>query len=142
MPWFADIVNYLTCGIIPFDLSAQQKKRFLYDTRKYFWDEPFLFRQCLDNILRRCMPEVEMNDILEQCHASPYGSHFQGDRTAAKILQAGFYWPNLVKDAHRNISRRHEMPLNTILEVELFDVWGVDFIRPFIPYFGKDKAMA
>ncbi|KAL5583455.1 hypothetical protein UlMin_015897 [Ulmus minor] len=30
-----------------------------------------------------------------------------------------------------NISRRHEMPLNNILVVELFDVWGIDFMGPF-----------
>ncbi|PIN22518.1 DNA-directed DNA polymerase [Handroanthus impetiginosus] len=149
VPWYADIVNYLTCGIIPFDLSTQQKKKFLFDTRRYFWDDPFLFKQGPDNILRRCVPEIEMNDILEQCHASPYGGHFHGDRTAAKILQSGFFWPNLFKDAHSfvancdrcqrtgNISRRHEMPLNTILEVELFDVWGIDFMGPFIPSFGN-----
>ncbi|PIN20697.1 DNA-directed DNA polymerase [Handroanthus impetiginosus] len=59
------------------------------DVPRYFWDEPFLFKQCSDNILRRCVPEVEMNDVLEQCHASLYGGHFQGDRTAAKILQSG-----------------------------------------------------
>ncbi|PIN02819.1 DNA-directed DNA polymerase [Handroanthus impetiginosus] len=147
MPWYANIVNYLTCKIIPFDLSTQQKKKFLFDTRRYFWDEPFLFKQCSDNILRHCVPEVEMNNILEQCHASPYGGHFQGDKTAAKIVQSGFYWPNLFKDAHsfvtncdrchriENISRRHEMPLNTILEIELFDVWGIDFMASFVPFF-------
>ncbi|PIN09081.1 DNA-directed DNA polymerase [Handroanthus impetiginosus] len=91
VPWYADIVNYLTCGIIPFDLSTQQKKKFLFDTRRYFWDDPFLFKQGLDNILRRCVPEVEMNDIIEQCHVSPYGGHFHGDRTAAKSLQSGFF---------------------------------------------------
>ncbi|PIN05661.1 DNA-directed DNA polymerase [Handroanthus impetiginosus] len=149
VPWYADIVNYLTCGIIPFDLSAQQKKKFLFDTRRYFGDDPFLFKQGPDNILRHCVPEIEMNDILEQCHASPYGGHFHGDRTAAKILQSDFFWPNLFKDAHSfvancdrcqrtgNISRRHEMPLNTILEVELFDIWGIDFMGPFIPSFGN-----
>ncbi|PIN09694.1 DNA-directed DNA polymerase [Handroanthus impetiginosus] len=149
VPWYADIVNYLTCGIIPFDLSTQQKKKVLFDTRRYFWDEPFLFKQCSDNILRRCVPEVEMNDILEQCHASPCGGHFQGDRTAAKILQSGFHWPNLLKDAHSfvanynrcqrtgNISRRHEMPLNTMLEVELFDIWDINFMGPFIPSFSN-----
>ncbi|PIN20438.1 DNA-directed DNA polymerase [Handroanthus impetiginosus] len=112
--WYADIVNYLTCGIIPCDLSAQQKKKFLFDTRKYFWDDPFLFKQGPDNILRRC-----------------------------------FFWPNLFKDAHSfvancdrcqrtgNISWRHEMPLNTILEVELFDVWGIDFMGPFVLSFGN-----
>ncbi|PIN18141.1 DNA-directed DNA polymerase [Handroanthus impetiginosus] len=128
VPWYADIVNYLTCEIIPLDLSAQQKKKFWFDTRRYFWDEPFLFKQCFDNILRSCVLE--------------------GDRTAAKILQFGFYWPNLFKDAHSfvtncdrcqriaNISRRHEMPLNTILEVELFDVWGINFMGPYVPSFG------
>ncbi|PIN20699.1 DNA-directed DNA polymerase [Handroanthus impetiginosus] len=82
-------------------------------------------------------------------HASPYGGHFQGDRSAAKALQSGFYWPNLFKDAHsfvancdrcqrtRNISRRHEIPLNTILEVELLDAWGIDFMGPFVPSFGN-----
>ena len=29
------------------------------------------------------------------------------------------------------ISRRHMMPLNPILVVDLFDVWGIDFIGPF-----------
>ena len=30
-----------------------------------------------------------------------------------------------------NLSRRNEIPVNYILEVEIFDVWGVDFIGPF-----------
>ena len=30
-----------------------------------------------------------------------------------------------------NISRKHEMPLNNILVIELFDVWGIDFMGPF-----------
>ncbi|PIN24288.1 DNA-directed DNA polymerase [Handroanthus impetiginosus] len=149
VPWYADIVNYLTCGIIPFNLSTQQKKKFLFDTRRYFWDEPFLFKQCSNNILRHCVPEVKMNDILEQYHAFPYGGHFQGDRTAAKILQSSFYWPNLFKDSHLfvancdrcqrigNISRRYEMPLSTRLEIELFDVWGIDFMDPFVTSFGN-----
>ena len=30
------------------------------------------------------------------------------------------------------ISRRDETPLKSILEVELFDVWGIDFMGPFL----------
>ena len=30
-----------------------------------------------------------------------------------------------------NISWRNEMPMNNIQEVELFDVWGIDFMGPF-----------
>ena len=30
-----------------------------------------------------------------------------------------------------SLSRKNEMPLNFILEVEIFDVWGIDFMGPF-----------
>ena len=36
-----------------------------------------------------------------------------------------------------NIIKRHEMPLHGILVVQLFDVWGIDFIRPFPSSFGN-----
>ncbi|XP_024953606.1 uncharacterized protein LOC112497966 [Citrus sinensis] len=36
-----------------------------------------------------------------------------------------------------NITSRHEMPLTNILEVEVFYVWGIDFIGPFPPSFGN-----
>ena len=36
-----------------------------------------------------------------------------------------------------NISRMHEMPLQDILVVQLFDVWGIDFMRPFPVSFGN-----
>ena len=30
-----------------------------------------------------------------------------------------------------NISKKQEMPLKGILEIEIFDVWGIDFMGPF-----------
>ena len=35
-----------------------------------------------------------------------------------------------------NISRRNEMPLQGILVVQIFYVWGIDFTGPFPPSFG------
>ncbi|KAL4363942.1 hypothetical protein GQ457_04G023080 [Hibiscus cannabinus] len=127
----------------------QGRKRFKHNAKGYFWDEPYLFKQCADQIIRRCIPEEEQQTILEQCHSAPYGGHFGGNRTAAKVLQSGFYWPTLHKDAQLfcqqcdrcqrtgNISKRNEMPLQNILEVELFDVWGIDFMGPFPSSFGN-----
>ena len=36
-----------------------------------------------------------------------------------------------------NINRRNEMPLQEILVVQIFYVWGIDFMRPFPPSFGN-----
>ncbi|KAL5563392.1 hypothetical protein UlMin_033139 [Ulmus minor] len=152
-PWYADFANFLVSGLLPPDLTSQRKKKFLHDVKFYHWDEPYLFKQCADQMIRRCISKEEMEPILQQCHASPYGGHFGGIRTANKILQAGFYWPTLFRDAHAfaiqcdrcqrmgNISRKHEMPLNNILEVELFDVWGIDFMGPFPSSFGNQYIL-
>ncbi|XP_070046606.1 uncharacterized protein [Nicotiana tomentosiformis] len=53
-----------------------------------------------NNMIRRCIPEKDQPSILQACHASPYGGHFGGIRTAAKVLELGLYWPTLFKDAH------------------------------------------
>ena len=36
-----------------------------------------------------------------------------------------------------NISKRHEMPLQGILVMQLFDVWGIYFMGPFLASFGN-----
>ncbi|KAL4387321.1 hypothetical protein GQ457_09G021380 [Hibiscus cannabinus] len=127
IPWYADIVNFLVNGIVPPDLSSQGRKKFKHDAKFFYWDEPYLFKQCADQVLRRCAPEEEQKDILYHCHAAACGGHFGGNRAAAKILQSA------CDRCQRtgNISRRNEMPLQNILEVELFDVWGIDFMGPF-----------
>ena len=59
---------------------------------------------CADQVIRRCVPEDEMNSILNYYHTLPCGGHFGGQRTAAKVLQSGFYWPTLFKNAHQLVS--------------------------------------
>ena len=53
--------------------------------------------------MRRCVPEYEQREILRKCQGSAYGGHHAGDRTAQKVLQSGFYWPTLFKDAREFI---------------------------------------
>ena len=98
IPWYADIVNYLACGIMPPKFSYQHKRKLRTDSRFYIWDDPLLLRRGVDMIIKRCVSEIEQRKILDKCHASPYGGHFAGDRTAHKILQSGFYWPTLFRD--------------------------------------------
>ncbi|GJX37779.1 reverse transcriptase domain-containing protein [Tanacetum coccineum] len=55
----------------------------------YFWDEPFLFKQCADRIIRRCVAGDEAAQILRQCHSGPSGGHHGIATTARKVFEAG-----------------------------------------------------
>ena len=85
-PWYADIVNFLACGIVTLEFSYQQRKKLRTNNKYYIWDDPLLFRRGDDLIIIRCVPEGEQSKILQECHASPYRGHFVGDKTTHKIL--------------------------------------------------------
>ncbi|XP_049381171.1 uncharacterized protein LOC125845671 [Solanum stenotomum] len=153
VPWYVDIVNLLVSGLFPPRASTHQKQRQKYDARFYIWDETFLFKQGPDQMMRRCIAEQKATQMLESCQSSPYGGHHGGKRTAHKVFQSGFFWPNLFKDIALfvkgcdqcqrmgPISKRHEMPLSNILEVEIFDVWGIDFMGPFTSSHGNQYIL-
>ncbi|GJS65556.1 putative nucleotidyltransferase, ribonuclease H [Tanacetum coccineum] len=142
-PWFADFANYLVGDIIPKGMTYQQKNKFFSDLKHYFWEEPYLFKVCSDGMIRRCISGPETRTILDQCHHGPTGGHYGPNVTAKKVLDSGFYWPTIIKEAHTlvrlceacqktgNISKRDEMSLNNIQVCEIFDIWGINFIGPF-----------
>jgi hypothetical protein len=148
MPWFANIVNFLVSGRLPAHWSTQDKRKFLNEVKNFYWNDPYLFKYCLDQIFRRCIPDNEVSSVIKFCHFEACGGHFSSRKTTVKILQSGFYWPTMFKDTHAfckicencqklgSISKRHMMPLNPILVIEIFDCWGIDFIGPFPPSFG------
>ncbi|KAM6586871.1 hypothetical protein CsatA_009476 [Cannabis sativa] len=109
VPWYADIVNYLVGGAYPPDFTKQQLKKFLHDNKFYFWDEPYLYKQCPDRIMRRCVPTSEVRSILEHCHSAPYGGHFGGQRTTPKVEAIASPTNDakvVMKFLHRNVFTR------------------------------------
>ncbi|GJS39432.1 reverse transcriptase domain-containing protein [Tanacetum coccineum] len=106
-PWFADFANYHAGNFIVKGMSSQQKNKFFKDVKHYFWDDPFLFKICADQVIRRCVSGQEAFDILKACHSGPTGGHYG------------------------KISQCDEMPQNSIQVCEIFDIWGIDFMGPF-----------
>nr|GEW48741.1 reverse transcriptase domain-containing protein [Tanacetum cinerariifolium] len=142
-PWFADFSNYLVATIIPKGMTYQQKNKFFFDLKHYFWEEPYLLKVCSDGMIRRCISGPETQTILDQCYHGPTGGHYGPNVTAKKVLDSGFYWPKIIMEAYTlvqlseacqktgNISKRDEMPLNNIQVCEIFNTWGIDFMGPF-----------
>ncbi|KAM2622716.1 hypothetical protein TB2_027309 [Malus domestica] len=143
MPWYADLVNYLASKVIPSEFNKNQRDKLKYDARNYVWDDPYLWKYCSDQIIRRCVHDSEFQSILNFCHTYACGGHFGTQRTARKVLECGFYWPTIFKDARTfciacdrcqrtgNIGPKDQMPQSPIFNVEIFDVWGIDFMGPF-----------
>ena len=92
------------------------------------------------------MPDNEIRSILLFCHDQTCG-HLGPNKTAIKVLQCRFYWPSIFKDTMDfcincnrgqqlvRITKRDLMPLNNVQVMELFDVWGIDFMSPFLNSF-------
>nr|GEZ10119.1 reverse transcriptase domain-containing protein [Tanacetum cinerariifolium] len=121
-PWFADFANFHAGNFIIKGMSSQQKKKLFKDVKHYFWDDPYLFWICADQIIRRCVHGKEAYDILNACHEGPTGGHYGANFTAKKVFDVGFFWPTVYRDAHNlvkscdicqhqgKISQRDEMP--------------------------------
>ncbi|XP_071921880.1 uncharacterized protein [Coffea arabica] len=148
LPWYADLVNYLVTGSFPAGWPKSKRDKLKSDAKYFIWDDPYLWKRCADQVMRRYVSEMEFQSILVFIHTFACGGHFGPKRTAHKVLESGFYWPSLFKDAYvfckscdrcqrvGNIARRDQMPQVPLIFVEIFDVWGIDFMGPFPTSFG------
>ncbi|GKD39633.1 reverse transcriptase domain-containing protein [Tanacetum coccineum] len=132
-PWFLDYANFHAGNFIIKGMSTQQKRKFFKDVKHYFWDDPYLFCTCADQIIRRCVHGQEALEILKACHEGPTGGHHSANLTAQKVFDADLFWPTIYRDAHTmikscdtcqrqgKISQQDEMPQNAIQVCEIFD---------------------
>ncbi|XP_042426110.1 uncharacterized protein LOC122013973 [Zingiber officinale] len=92
--------------VFPTHYSRTQRDKLKSDSKYYVWDDPYLWKFCSDQVIRRCVPDNEFDSNCERCQ------------------RIG------------TIGQRHEMPQQPILFCEIFDVWGIDFMGPFPNSFG------
>ena len=146
-------MNYLVAGRIPEGWTKNDKNRFFHLVKFFVWDDPYLFKYYSDQVFRRCILDHKVRSVLSFCHDQACGGHFNGRKTAAKVLQCGFYWLTLFKYTFKDYkscprcqqlgrtSRRDMMPLNLIIIVEVFDVWDIDFMGPFPSSFWNEYIL-
>nr|GEV49746.1 reverse transcriptase domain-containing protein [Tanacetum cinerariifolium] len=115
--WFANFENSHAGNFVVKGMLSQQKNKFFKDEAVY---------------------------ILRACHNGPTRGQHGPNYTAKKVFDSGFYWPTICRDAHDlvkscnafqrqgKISQQDEMPQDSIQVCEIFDVWGIDFLGPFM----------
>ncbi|GJV65355.1 reverse transcriptase domain-containing protein [Tanacetum coccineum] len=58
-PWFADFANYHAGKFVIKGMTSQQKNKFFKDVKHYFWDDPFLFKICADQVYSRIVKALD-----------------------------------------------------------------------------------
>jgi len=62
-PWYANLVNYLVKGNLHFDLNRHRKTKLKSEAKYYVWEDPYLWKFCADQIVRRCVPNDEFFSV-------------------------------------------------------------------------------
>nr|GEZ17828.1 reverse transcriptase domain-containing protein [Tanacetum cinerariifolium] len=86
IPWFTDIANYHARNFVVKGMLSQQKKKFFKDVKHYFWEDPYLLRICVDQVIRRCVYGQEAVDILTACHNEPTEGHHALPTNDARVV--------------------------------------------------------
>lgn len=85
-PWYANIENYLPANRMPPHFSHKDKRKLAEKNFHYSWIDNNLFYTRPDQIMRRCVRDDKIYDILHVYHEKPSGGHFAGKRIALKVL--------------------------------------------------------
>nr|GEU75021.1 reverse transcriptase domain-containing protein [Tanacetum cinerariifolium] len=96
-PWLADFANYHAGKFMIKGMTTQQKQKFFKDVRHYFWDDPYLFKTCADQVIHRCIAGQEAIDILKACHSGPNGGYYGANYTTKKVFDSFDYLSKRVK---------------------------------------------
>lgn len=125
---------------IPSGVTTQQKQKINHDDKFYIWDESFLLKKWVDEVVRRCILECEVKNVFDSCHVNLYGV----DHTKHKVLQYAFFWGPLnikiILLIWRDVINANGWVLYqevrnatmSNLEVEFYYVYGIDFVGPFM----------
>ena len=150
-PWFTKFSNYIATGKLPHHLSSKEKQRIIRLSSTYAWMEGDICKTGPDRIIRRCVREDEMHDILKSSHDGPCRGHFSDKRTVDKIFHSGYYWPILFRDAKKYVHncdncqrmgkpiKQDKMHIQPQIIIEPFEKWELDFVGPINPASKKKK---
>ncbi|GJZ71021.1 reverse transcriptase domain-containing protein [Tanacetum coccineum] len=103
-PWFADFANYLVGNIIPKGMTYQQKNKFFSDLKHYFWEEPYLFKVCSDDVANK------HNTI-----TTPYKLIYRKNCHLPFEIEHRAYWalkncnPDLIAAGEKRMFQLHEL---------------------------------
>lgn len=102
-PWYKNVAYYLKRMKYPKELNDSQKRTLKLHASRHILLKGDLYQKNRDGILLFCLDVYQAQSALKELHESVCGGHFSAKTNAHKILNVGYYWPQVFKDFHTYI---------------------------------------
>ncbi|KAK5786888.1 hypothetical protein PVK06_041536 [Gossypium arboreum] len=144
-PWFYDILKYIKNQSYPEQAHENDKRTIRRMATGFVLDGDILYKRGKDQILLRCVDDVEARKILGDIHEGICGTHANGFSMARKIMRLGYYWLTMESDCISFARKCHKCqiygdkihvassPLHVMTSPWPFSMWGIDVIGPISP---------
>nr|GEV85048.1 reverse transcriptase domain-containing protein [Tanacetum cinerariifolium] len=151
LTWMTQLVDYLKEGVLPEDKNEARKLRL--KARQYELIEGVLYRRSFLTPWLRCVGPLQADYVMRDIHKGSCSMHAGPRSVVAKVIQLGYYWPTMHKDArdmiqkcndcqiHRPVANHPQQSLNPITAPWPFYKWGIDIAGPFPKGPGKVKFL-
>ncbi|XP_075649678.1 uncharacterized protein LOC142620149 [Castanea sativa] len=141
--WMTPIMSFLQDGHLPQD--AKDAKKIKQRATRFMILNDHLYKRGYSLPYLKCVDEDEARYILEEIHEDVCGDHAGPRSLVSKVIQTGYFWPNVQVDAVElvknydkcqrfgNIQRLPVEKLTTISSSWPFAQWGNDIVGPLPP---------
>ena len=135
------LVSYLKDGMLPDGKDAARKLK--VRASRFVLIKEFLYKRGFSRSYLRCLGPEEADYILREVHEGICGNHSGAQSLINKLIQVGYYWPTMQKDAQTyvkacdkcqrfdNIIRQPPEELTPMTAPWTFAQWGLDIMGPF-----------
>ena len=149
--WMTPIHNYLEKRILPEDpVEARTIKEKI---KNYTMEDGVLYKKSYLVPLMRCVGPLQANYIIREVHMGSCGMHDGPRQVVAKIMNLGYYWPTMHRDAreviqkcdscqaHASVPRLPKADMISVTSAWPFMKWGMDIVGPLSEGPGRVKFL-
>ena len=111
--WRSPFIQYLIEGILPQKHSERYKLKRL--ATHYFLHNTVLFQKGYDGDPLRCLGPEEAREMIKEVHSGECGEHQGKKRFYRCLLQMGYYWPTMKRDAAEFVKKCHSCQIQANL---------------------------
>ena len=95
--WITLIVSYLKDDTLPDDKEATRKLK--VQAARFILIKDVLYKRSFSCPYLRCLGPEEADYVMKEVHEGIYGNYFGSRSLVHKLIQAGYYWLTMQKNA-------------------------------------------